>query len=123
MAEERLFQGGNLSIKDILGSRSFKNRLASEWVEDAFNRLREGEDFLFHDLSGGLKICVVSPDESRVTLSGQKSLPEGVVGFNAGFISGELRMLSVFAFLRDRLVWITEEVSRREKFHQASFQE
>ena len=122
MREERVPQGGNLTIRDILGHRPFKNKLASEWIEDIFGRLQEKTDLSLPNLDGGLTVSIVSPDVSRVALSGQKVLPKATVGFNAGFISGELRMLSVFAFLEDRFIWMTEGASRRENFYQVFFE-
>jgi hypothetical protein len=119
--EELLPRGEPATIRDILGGKVLGNKPGNEWVEKRLKRLQEKLKLQVFDLERGFSINRRTPDEISEIFYGEKILGEGIVGFSAGVIGGELKMLSVFAALSNRLVWIRKEVGQREEFYKIVF--
>lgn len=111
----------SFTLRDILGNRTLGSKLAYKWVEKALKRLQEDLELSRFDLGGRFQLTKLTPEIGRETLSGQKEFGKEAIGFTAGVIDGELRMVSVFAFLKDRFVWIRKEVGEGEEYHQIVF--
>lgn len=108
----------NLSLREVLGYDTIGNTPGCEWIETKLNFLCEEFNLeYFKKRSHYFEVRTYKMTEDSESILGQWEVGEEAVGFIAGYLNSRLRMLSVFADLAERFVWIKKE-GRGEVFRQ-----
>ena len=88
---------------DLLEGKTIGNRPAYEWVESKLSSLRRKYKLgKFKADLYDFEVKETIHSERVVSFTGLEETGNEEVGFIAGFVEGELKMLSVFANLEDR---------------------
>ena len=99
----------------ILENETIGNKLAYQWVEERLKLLKQ--DFKLGRFKADPRNFVLIKTDERECVQlflGQEELGEEAIGFVAGFVNRKLKMLSVFADLEDRIVWVRREGYREQ---------
>lgn len=108
----------NRSLREVLGYDAIGNTPGCEWIETKLNFLCEQFNLeKFKKRSHYFEVRTYKMIEDSESILGQWEVGEEAVGFIAGYLHSRLRMLSVFADLDEKFVWIKKE-GRREVFRQ-----
>lgn len=110
-----------LSLKEVLGFDIIGTTMGSQWVEERLKRLCEEFNLeKFKKRSHHFETRTYKMTKNSEFILGQWEVGEEAVGFIAGYIHARLRMLSIFADLEDRFVWVRKG-RKKEEFHQIVF--
>ncbi len=101
----------------LLESEKIGREPAFEWVEKQLKKLRQKYNLSKFQVDPRDYELWPIPTPPRVKeLLGQEEIGQEAVGFIAGYIDGELRMLSVFVDLGDRIARIQKNDYKKETF-------
>ena len=94
-----------IAPKDLLEDASIGRRPAYEWVEGKLGTLKRKYGLVrFKSDLREFEVTETSKSERGGSFIGQEERGNEAVGFLAGFVDGELKMLSVFADLEGRFI-------------------
>lgn len=100
--------------KNLLESDEIGIKPAYEWVEQHLDELKQKYG-LFRFKVEPRDYELIGYEEGE-TILGQEELEDEAIGFVAVFIDGNLRMLSVFADLKERIVRVQKIDHKKETF-------
>lgn len=107
--------------KDILEGLSVQSKPAHEWVNKKLDFLKNelGLEHVNSDQFEVIRLKYKANPKFGGVL-GQVEFDHQVLGFIVNFKEEKLRVISVFAYLADRIVWIRRE-GRSESYNQCVF--